>query len=557
MTTYSGSSRPLTRWLHRVSLLSLALASMSALCQADPSNVVESLRKRMPRPGAALIIQVEDLRITVPPSFVVFYEARKYQPAWTGDSHGQLQLVALAKAIGRAGEEGLRPADYVSNHIGALLLEIRSDQNARRPVNVEHQVDLDFLVTHAFLTYSADLLFGRYNPNRTDQQVVAAEGIDLAHFLESTLQHGRVAESLSGLLPRGSGYDRLRDALARYKEIASRGGWPGIDPGPTMQKGDRGPRIEQLRLRLLFEGSLAQFGQEDHQDRFDDALEGALRSFQQRHGLDVDGVAGPATLSALNVPAIERVHQIKLNMDRRRWLPRDPGSSYLLVNVPDFRLQAIDGNRLALEMSAIVGKRATPTPLFDDEITYIEFNPHWRIPDSIARWELLPMIRKDQQLLSKRDIKILDASTREIDPANVSWEEVTPADFGYRLLQEPGPLNPLGRVKFGFARHTAIHLHDTPARELFQRTARAFSHGCVRLERAADLAEYLLRDDTGWSRQRIQSAMDQGVEQVVRLGKPVRAYFVYWTAWADESGAAHFRSDLYHHDQRLLEPCQQ
>lgn len=547
---------PLSRWLRAAVLLAAAFVSMAAVCVARPKDIDQILRDRMPRSGAGLTVDVEGLQIEVPPSFVSFYERRKYQPAWTGDTHPLLQLTTLLKSIGRAGEEGLRPADYVSSRIGAVLREIHGNQNTARPIHPGRRVDLDFLATHAFLTYASDLLLGRYNSDR-NTRTSPAEGIDLAALLQTALEQNQIAESLKGLLPTDPGYARLREALALYQEITAQDGWVDVDGGPALKLGDLGPRIEQLRLRLLAEGDLTEAGPYADRDRFDAALGRALRLFQKRYGLEADGVLGPATVAALNVPALERLHQIGLNLDRWRWLPRDLGHRYLLVNIPDFRLQVIDNGHAALQMRVIVGKPATPTPLFEDQVTYLEFNPHWTIPDSIARRELLPLFRKDQQLLSKRKIKVLDDSVLEIDPDNIEWNQVTSDDFDYTLRQEPGPLNPLGRLKFGFAHHTSIHLHDAPARQLFNHTKRAFSHGCVRVEKAADLAEYLLRGDPGWTSSRIAATMDQGVEQVVRVAKPIRAYLVYWTAWVDESGAVQFRNDLYKHDRRLLQPCQQ
>ena len=307
-----------------------------------------------------------------------------------------------------------------------------------------------------------------------------------------------------------------------------------------------------LRRRLRATGDLTGPPASDS-FRFDATLRRAIARFQERHGLAIDGVVGPTTRAALNVPVEARLRQIEVNMERWRWLPRDLGDPHVRVNIADFWLRVVEGGAPALQMRVVVGTRYRQTPVFSDRISYLVFNPYWHVPPRIATQDKLPEFRRDPSLVSRLGFELLDgwgSDARIVDPSTIDWGRLSAANFPYHLRQRPGPANALGRVKFMFPNRHNVYLHDTPARSLFGRTERGFSSGCIRVERPVDLATYLLRDNDGWTEARVRTAMSQTTEQTVVLRRKVPVHLLYWTAWP-EDGSLHFRTDIYRRDEAV------
>ncbi len=279
-----------------------------------------------------------------------------------------------------------------------------------------------------------------------------------------------------------------------------------------------------------------------------------MTGFQARHGLAADGVVGAKTLAALNVPVAERMEQIELNLERWRWLPRDLGSRLVVVNIAGFELAAVDEDGRSLEMRVAVGRSYRRTPVFSDEIRYLVFNPSWEVPATLAVRDKLPEIRQDPGYLEQQGFVVLRGwgeDQREVDPDEVDWASLGPGNFPYRLRQSPGPLNALGRVKFMFPNRFNVYLHDTPDREVFARSERDVSSGCIRLEKPMELAEWLLAGSARWDRQMIDRVVAAGDETVASLERPVPVHLLYWTAWADDAGVVQFRRDIYGRDAAL------
>jgi murein L,D-transpeptidase YcbB/YkuD len=517
-------------------------------------QVAARLRNRIVAAGAQQEITVGAERLDATRLVSFFYRRRGYRPAWSREGELLASVDALVSVIQDAESEGLVPADYHLFHIESTLTVIRRQQERTPPLDPDWFVDLDLLLTDAFLLYGSHLWAGRVDPTVEDGAWdVKRKTLDLAKILEHALEANDVAAALSGLRPSHSAYTRLRRALAWYRELAAAGGWPLVPSGPTMKKGVSSERVSRLRARLRAENDL---GPElsTGEDLFNNTVEQAVFRFQQRHGLDVDGVVGPATLAALNTPVETRVRQIVLNLERWRWLPHELGPRAIVVNVAGFRLEVVENEETVLTMRIVAGRPMSRTPVFSTTITAVVLNPAWNIPTRIAVREIVPLIRKNPHYLAKHPITVLQgwgARAKVINPHTIPWSELSGKPFPYRLREEPGPLNPLGRIKFDLPNPFTVYLHDTPAQELFTKAVRAFSHGCIRIEKPLDLAVYVLRGTPQWTQDTLLAAIAEGGERIVQAPQPIPIYVGYWTAWVEDNGVVHFRHDLYGRDRRL------
>jgi murein L,D-transpeptidase YcbB/YkuD len=480
-----------------------------------------------------------------------FYKGRNYRPAWSQDGH-LMQADTLIKAVEEAYGDGLTPDYY---HLGLLRSLVNKVEKESVP-DLIRLADLDIILTDAFLTLSCHLSGGCVNPVTIETEWYAKRGkVDVSSVLEQALKKKQIREALTRLRPQHASYDRLRQVLARYRDLSSKGAWPPVSNGPLLKKGSTSYRVVELRTRLAASGDL---GADEAKEGglFDEKLKESVMTFQKRHGLKADGVVGSATLNALNVPLKERVRQIELNMERLRWILGNVEQRSIVVNIANFELYVIENGKSILSMKVVVGKPYQHTPVFTAKMTYLIINPSWNVPDSIARKEILKTVKKDLHYLAEQKFKVLTGwgpREEEIDPETIDWSKVTADTLIYRFRQEPGPLNPLGRLKFMFPNTFNVYLHDTPAKRLFSENVRTFSHGCTRIEKPIELGEYVLRDDPRWTRGRLLAAIEEGAEQTVRIPHPINVHFLYLTAWVDEGGMLQFRNDIYKRDKRLDE----
>jgi murein L,D-transpeptidase YcbB/YkuD len=278
----------------------------------------------------------------------------------------------------------------------------------------------------------------------------------------------------------------------------------------------------------------------------------AVKRFQERHGLDASGVVDSATRAELNVSAAVRAEQLRINLERWRWLPQDLGRRRIVVNIAAYELQVIEDDEVTLAMRVVVGRDFKRTPVFSDTVRYIVLNPYWHVPSSIAVEDVLPKIQRDPTYLERFGMHVFTPGPNavEVDPSTIDWSTVTADNFPYRFHQEPGRLNALGRIKFMFPNRYDVYLHDTPSRSLFTKAQRDFSHGCIRVEKPLDLAAYLMKKSR-WKRDEIERALDEGTERTIYLPRPMPIHLLYWTAWADEDGTIQFRTDINDVDRRL------
>ncbi len=511
------------------------------------------LGRRLEAVGTPATISVRGERIRITGMLQRFYRNRGYLPAWSNSGRPLGQAYSLVEAATKADEEGLRPGDYPMAGIEALLEDLSGNIEEGTPADTATLVDLDLMLTGTFLNYGYHLLAGRIYPEIIDGEwsdcIWEAE---LGRLLQKAIDTDSVEETLKRLVPPHEGYRGLRDALAQYREIAAKGGWPEVPEGPNMSKGYSGVRVGLLREVLLAMGDLPH-EPPAAEDIFDYALEQAVLGFQLRHGLVPDGVVGPRTLRALNVPVETRLGQLELNMERWRWLPEDLGKRHIFVNTAAFELAVIEYGQSKLKMRIVAGKPYWHTPSFSARMTHMVLNPSWNVPQSIAVEDILPRLHEDPDYLATHGYNVLRGwgkRMEEFDPDAIDWSGVTEENFNFRLQQEPGPLNPLGRIKFMFPNRFNVYLHDTPSKGLFEQQVRTFSHGCIRIEKPLELAEYLL---PGLTQEDLLGLIEEGQQLDMPLPGPVMVHSLYWTAWVEGDGTLQFRDDVYGRDEILLE----
>lgn len=473
-----------------------------------------------------------------------FYDARQYRPVWIGGYGPHPDADTLLTTLWRARQDGLDPLAYDVDSLERLLAADQGPDTLLR---------LELGLSQALLKYTSDLRKGRLPSDRLEADL-PPNGRVLApvSLLESAAAAADLGGYLQRLRPDNPHYRRLREALDRYREIADAGEWPTLSGGPSLKKDMRAPEVATLRARLRRTGDLG--GGSQDPELFDDALDAAVKRFQRRHGLEDDGIVGPKTRHALNVPASQRVRQIVLNLERWRWMPDDLGERHILVNLAGFEVDLVEHGETRLRMRAVVGRPYRSTPVFSDEITYLEFNPTWTVPPTIARKDVLPEARKDPGYFAKENMAVYRgwaADAPALDPATIDWANVDPRRIPFRFVQRPGPKNALGRVKFMFPNRHHVYLHDTPQRQLFERAQRSFSSGCIRIDKPMELAEALLSGVPGWDRGKIDSVVAKGTRTRVRLARAVPIHLAYATVWVDEAGTIRFGPDIYGRDTRL------
>ena len=477
-----------------------------------------------------------------------FYTAREMRPAWTTGAGATEQARQLADVLLRAREEGLESVDYSAAQIAARL-EIHEQNGTENPQTL---ADFDVLCTIAALRYMSDVFDGRISPKSLDAKwVTEPRKGDLHAMLEEALARGDVAKTLTSLPPTYDGYTKLREARARYAKLVASGGWKPIPAGPALKVGAKGPRVTALRERLTVTGELDASASTG--ESFDETLATAVKRFQARYGRDENGVIEATELAELNVSAETRLRQIELNMERWRWLPRTLGDPHLIVNIPEYTLHIMKSGREELEMRVVVGKVLNATPVFSDQMTQVVVNPTWNVPESIAVGEIAPLMQKDASYLSKQSMRVFDGQgddAQEVDPASIDWSD-SEAVKKLSFRQDPGAHNALGRIKFLFPNQFNVYLHDTPQGHLFSREERSFSHGCVRVEKPLELAEYVLQGTPEGDRERLEALIAEGKTRTFKVPEPLPVHIVYFTAFADADGTTGFREDVYGIDTDL------
>lgn len=519
------------------------------------NEFIESIRNSIELLNTRATIIIDEERIFASNALPLFYERRGFQPVWTGGFELNNRIYSLINTLKKAHFEGLRGENYHLSKIETLVAEIKAGKESKKELKTAKYVRLELLLTDAFLVYGSHLLSGKVNPETLNSEWMAnRRQTDLAVVLESAITSNQIENSLKELLPPQLGYNELKSILKKYIDIEKNGGWSILPENIKFRKGEQDSLIINLRRRLFLTGDFPTTDAD--KGIFDEAVETALKKFQVRHGLDADGVMGKATIKALNVPVSERIGQIEVNMERWRWLPQDLGSNHIRVDIANFTLSIYENGQNTLNFKVIVGKDYRRTPVFSDKITYIVLSPYWNVPNNIAVQDILPQIKNDIGYLRDRNIRIYRNNGNfdvELDPSQIDWSTIAKENFGFVLRQDPGPNNALGDVKFMFPNKFNVYIHDTPSKALFEKTERAFSSGCIRIEKPLDLAEYLLRNNPKWDKTKIMEIISKRTEYTVRLDTPTPIHILYWTAWVDKNGVMQFRKDLYERDKSLYD----
>lgn len=525
-------------------IIALLAGTVPAAAQ-DADAVARSIRARTDSLQSGRGVTVLGVALQARSVLPEFYADRDYQPAWR--DRGRLDQ--LLTAIRASRDDGLLPRDYL-----LAPLERLAPYAARPATSPGLRADLDLLATEALIRLAYSLRHGKTDPARVDSSwsiPPLAPPQRPAQFLGTLVASDTLIGAVAALAPRHPWYRRLRQELVRYRALDSAGGWPTIEPGPNLRVGMTDPRVPTVRRRLVATGDLPPRDAAATGQRFDSTLATALARFQARLGLAPDGVLGVRSRAELNVQPVARIKSLRVNLERGRWVLPVMPDTLVTVNVSAFEAAFLRGDSVAWSGRAVVGEPFQQTPEFRARMTYLVLNPTWTVPPKILTDETLPAIRRDTAYLARNGMRVLDRDGAVVDPSTIDWSRYDGRTLPYRIVQEPGGANPLGRVKFVFPNAYQVYLHDTPARTLFERPRRTFSHGCIRVERPMALAEILLGDST-WTAAALDSAVALGTEQTIPLATPVSVFVLYWTAWAAEDGAVHFRPDVYGRDTDIL-----
>ncbi len=475
-------------------------------------------------------IQKENIDSATAQHMRSFYNSRNYQFAWfnkNGLSEPGLSFWNLLNSFISMSKD----SSLFDKALARQMTDF-TDGDTINHASKSQLVQTELGLTRQFFLYAKTAYAGRVDPEEL-KWFIPRKKVDALALLDSLVSHkGQLLEEWEPVNPQ---YQALKKELIRFNDIADKGGWPRIDLSDKkkLKPGDQDTAIYQLKARLFASGDLKTF---DSSSRYDSSLLPAVQQAQRRFGFKDDGILDQPLADALNIPVKQRVEQILINLERMRWLPEKPSPSRIVANIPEFKIHVFENNTEAFEMNIVVGKEGTSTVIFNDELKYIVFSPYWNVPSSIVKKEILPAMKRNPGYLASHNMEM------------TSKGGGTPT-----IRQKPGGSNSLGRVKFLFPNNYNIYFHDTPAKSLFNREKRAFSHGCMRLADAKKLAEYLLRDQPEWTNEKIDEAMHQSKEKWVTLKQPIPVYVSYFTAWVDNDGLLNFREDIYGHDKEMAQ----
>lgn len=472
----------------------------------------------------------------------LFYKNRKFHYAWF-NKDGMTTSVSNFQNQLRNYQNNYRDSSLLNNKIAVLISKIKTDKKESK-INENSIKQLELFLTATFFKYSKKVFAGIYeNPKNLDWYIPRNKK-NYQVLLDSLVVSKTNNYSWE---PSNKYYILLKQQLIKYRKIEDQGGFPKVVLSKKVFKiTEKDSCLLSVKKYLVLSGDLKY---NDQSILFNDTLVKALSRFQSRMGLNNEGILGIASAKEMNVPIAFRIKQIMINMERLRWFPDNIEDNFVLINIPEFKLHVFENKKKVMDLKVIVGKEATRTSIFKGNISQIILNPYWNVPTSIVSKEMLPKLKENSNYLSKNNLELLSGNTI-VDPSTVNWYNYSKT-IPYAIRQKPGDDNALGKIKFIFPNNFSIYLHDTPSRNIFNETNRAFSHGCIRVQNPLKLAQFILRKNPNWNLEKLQSSVKNKKTINIQIKPILPVYIVYFTAWIGNSGEINFRKDPYKMDSQL------
>lgn len=510
-----------------------ATSSATTPGAAPPAAEVQSAIADVLNGQERLPLPLERIR----PALIAHYIRDQAPVYWVGTG----RMTPFLQRLADAGDDGLNPADYPID----ALIQLRDTID---PADADSAALAELFYTAFFVNYATDLKIGRLTPAKVDPKNYRnRKTVDVLAIMTGFAKQNDPGDFLDAYESHNPHYQALKKMLSLYRAMSESVDWDNIAMGGDIKPGASDPRIPDIRERLMLTGDYPDGGGSG--DVYDSSTVLAVRSFQLRNGLEAKGLIGKQTILALNIPPSERARQIMLNMERWRWMPEDLGAHHFMVNLASFELDEVQNEDITDRMDVVVGAVATQTPEFSDELEYVEINPTWTVPYSIATGEMLPKLRANPYAYAS-DFEVF-MNGKLASWGGINWNAYGKGNFPFTFRQKPGPKNALGKVKFMLPNPYNIYLHDTPAKDKFLATTRAFSHGCIRLSRPLDLADHLVGDIAGWPQSKIDATFASGKTTRVPLPQHIPIHLIYATAYEGDGGSIEFRPDIYGRDRKL------
>jgi murein L,D-transpeptidase YcbB/YkuD len=527
---------------------------LKASNHSDPDPLQDQIRLKLEsiQPGKPLSIRNQSL--TASGDIYSFYSNREFRKIWSSDGILTELAYELRFEIRQSRFDGLDPQEYHLGLIDIFFNTFEANKKNKVPNDLIELVDLELLLSDAFFQLAAHLERGKVNPallKSTWEIARKPQKVNYGDLLSASLASGEIRRNLETIYPKFTSYKRGREVIRQLDE-KSKGdslNWKPIKIDKTIKVGESNNSIPIVRQRLQFWGYMGHYETENPKV-YDSLLFEGVREFQRKNGLEPDGALGKNSVAGINNSPSALLDRAAVNMERLRWLPDTvKEAEIILVNIANYRLDYIRNLDTLFSSKVIVGKQYHATPIFSAPMSYIVFSPYWNIPNSIARNQIIPAIRKNPDYLRQKNMEVVTFSGQAVDPSTINWSNKS---FPYMIRQRPGGSNSMGLVKFMFPNRFSVYIHDTPTRSLFDREDRALSHGCIRLQNPKEFAKILLSDMPEWTDERITQAMNQKHERIVILNRKIPVALVYLTFWADSRGQAHFRQDIYNRDAEIL-----
>ncbi|MDQ2065495.1 L,D-transpeptidase family protein [Xinfangfangia sp. CPCC 101601] len=468
-----------------------------------------------------------------------WYRLHNFAPIWTGENDAPRRAALLA-ALDTAADHGLPPARYDAAGLRHALQSARTEGDRGR---------IEAAMSRAYLTWAKDLTSGMLEPQKIDTTIVREIKIEDPAWLLTLISGEDPQKVLRDLVPTSDAYVQLMKEKLRLETLIANGGWGEPVAAKALKPGAMGPAVVQLRDRLVALGYLGRSATA----RYDPTIEAAVLAFQLAHGLPADGVAGPATITQINIDPAQRLQSVVVAMERERWLdiPRD--GRMIWVNLPDYSTKILQDGQTVFMTRSVIGRQDMDrrTPEFSDEMAHMVVNPSWGVPRSITVGEYLPLMKNNPNAVSH--LQVIDSRGRVVPRSAINFSAYTARSFPYSMRQPPGDANALGKVKFMFPNKYNIYLHDTPSKSLFKEDVRAYSHGCIRLADPFDFAHALFSTQSETAEEEFLAVLKTGKETTVRLDQKVPIHMVYFTAYPEGKGRIGYRRDVYDRDAKLWE----